>query len=299
MDNKYLLNPSFKDIAKDHTAFCIFGGPSSNETQNIDNIIKNNFTVTVNHSIAKYPNVDLFLTADNLISREYFEDKEFFSHKFIGGKMIEEASQFKYKKEPTWIQGKRNTVLSQNPNLIKIIGCCHFPCYNHNFSSGQLYKYYGVEYCKEIPNTYLCLLHKDANNDPNPVLSLTLPETVDTYGTDMGKIIVGGNVSGILLQVLWYMGFSKVITVGLGDNGKSTGYSEQHWKEAPTKGFEWSNASLHSVLVHNKIWGKNLKTLHGGDVFRDYCDFPKANYDELETTPEKKNQLINKLISNK
>ena len=101
MDNKYLLNPSFKDIAKDHTAFCIFGGPSSNETQNIDNIIKNNFTVTVNHSIAKYPNVDLFLTADNLISREYFEDKEFFSHKFIGGKMIEEASQFKYKKEPT------------------------------------------------------------------------------------------------------------------------------------------------------------------------------------------------------
>ena len=56
---KYWINKNWKNIAKGHTAFCILGGPSSQELDNINDIIKNNFTVTVNRSIEVFPNVDM------------------------------------------------------------------------------------------------------------------------------------------------------------------------------------------------------------------------------------------------
>lgn len=290
----YIISSKFKNIAKGNIAFCILGGPSTSQVKNLPEIIKNNFTVTVNHSITKYPNSDLYLTSDNITAREYFEENQFFFHKFKGGKFVKTASNFDYDDEPIWREGKKHIIL-QNPNLIKILGCTHFPCYNHIFTTGQLYKYYGVEYCKKTSNTHLCMLHKDNNNDANPMLSLNLPETVESYGSDMNKIILGGNVASILLQILWYMGFDKVITVGFGDKGKSTGYSVNSNKFNDT--FVWSNEELHGLMVHNRVWGKNLKTLHGGEIFRDYCDFPQADYNEFESTPNKKNKLIKKLIS--
>jgi hypothetical protein len=70
------INNNWKGIAKGHTAFCILGGPSTNQVKDIQSIIDNNFTVTVNHNIKTYPNCDMYITADNSIAREYFEDKE-------------------------------------------------------------------------------------------------------------------------------------------------------------------------------------------------------------------------------
>ena len=74
---EFCVNKNWKNIAKGHTAFCIFGGPSSNQVKDINKIIENNFTVTVNHNIKRFPNASMFITADNPIAREYFEDKEF------------------------------------------------------------------------------------------------------------------------------------------------------------------------------------------------------------------------------
>ena len=61
--------------------------------------------------------------------------------------------------------------------------------------------------------------------------------------------------------------------------------------------FEWSNEEIHAMVVHNTIWGDKLKSLHGSEICRKYCDFKQANYNELETTPNKKIELINKLLN--
>ncbi len=71
MDN--FIDKRWKDIAKSHTAFCILGGPSSNQVKNINEVIKNNFTITVNHNIKRFPNSSLYITADNFIAIEYFD----------------------------------------------------------------------------------------------------------------------------------------------------------------------------------------------------------------------------------
>lgn len=283
------INEKWKNIAQGHTAFCILGGPSVKLVNNLQEIIQNNFTVTVNHNIKLYPNSDLYITGDNPIAREYFENKEFFIHKFRGGKLLEQQSYFEYEKEPQWIQGKRE-ILLQNPNLIKIIGCNIFPNYNYSFSTGQLYKLYGEEYCKQIPNTHLCIEHRNEQGESWPILSPEVPESISNYGVNPNKLYPGGNISGITFQLLYYMGFDKVIVVGYGDNGESAGYS-------PGTQFIWSNEEIHAMVVHNTVWGDRLKALHGSEICKEYVDFKTASYDELESSPDKKNILINKLLN--
>ena len=68
------IDSSWKNIAQGNTAFCILGGPSISQVENLQEIIQNNFTITVNHNIQFYPNADMYVTADNSIAREYFED---------------------------------------------------------------------------------------------------------------------------------------------------------------------------------------------------------------------------------
>ena len=283
------INHNWKDIAKGNTAFCILGGPSVKQVDDIQTIINNNFTITVNHNIKDYPNCDLYITADNSIAREYFEDKKFCLFKFTGGKLLENQSGFTYDKNPIWIQGKKE-ILQQNPNLIKIIACNEFPIYNYSFTTGQLSKHHGEEYCKTTPHTHLCIEYRNEQGESWPILSPTIPESLTKYGTNPSELISGGNVSGILFQLLWFMGFDKVIVVGYGDNGTSNGY------EMNTI-FEWSNEEIHAMTTHHTKWGDRLKSLHGSEICREYCDFKQASYDELETTPDKKNELILKLLT--
>jgi len=285
----YSINNNWKDIAKGHTAFCILGGPSSSQVKDLQNIIKNNFTITVNHNIKLYPNCDLYLTADNPIAREYFEDKEFCLYKFTGGKLLKTQSDFSYDNEPIWIQGK-NHIIKQNPNLIKIIACNEFPVYNYSFTTGQLPKHHGEEYCKLFSNTYICIEYRNEQGESWPTLSPTIQESLDSYGTNPLKLIPGGNVSGILFQLLWFMGFDKVIVVGYGDNGISNGYEDNRI-------FDWSESEIHAMVTHNIIWRDRLKSLHGSEICREYCDFKQANYNELEPNPIKKTELINKLLN--
>jgi hypothetical protein len=284
--NNY-INLSWKNIAKGHTAFCILGGPSVSQIEDIQNIIQNNFTITVNHNIQFYPNADMYITADNSIAREYFEDKEFCLFKFEGGKLLQHQSAFAYNQEPIWIKGKKH-IIEQNPNLIKILACNKFPIYNYSFTTGQLASHHGEEYCKTTPNTYLCIEYRNPQGESYPILSPTIKESIDTYGQDPQKFLAGGNISGILFQLLWYMGFEKVIVVGYGDDGISNGYSN--------KKFEWSEEEIHAMVTHNSVWDDRLKTLHGGELCRDYCDFPQASYNELDTTLTNKEKLIQKLL---
>lgn len=282
------INSQWKDVANGNTAFCILGGPFVKNVNNIQNIIENNFTVTVNRNIEAYPNCDLYLTADNGLAREYFEDRSFFLHKYIGGDfMLRDKASFRFDDAPIWIEGKRQIIL-QNPNLIKIIACNELPCYNWIFTTGQLYKFHGEEYCRQVPNTYLCIENRDTNNGQSyPVLSTYIQSSVDEYGTNPLKIYPGGNVSGIIFQLLWYMGFEKVIIVGYGDDGGSYGY---------TTPFLWSDEEIHAIVVHNMKWKDRLKLLHGGEVCKSYAPFLNASYAELENSPEKKNILIDKLL---
>lgn len=283
------IDSSWKNIAKGHTAFCILGGSSVNQVENLQDIIQNNFTVTVNHNIKTYPNCDMYITADNSIAREYFEDKEFCLFKFTGGKLLKNQAGFNYSEEPIWIQGKKH-IINQNPNLIKIIACNEFPIYNYSFTTGQLPKHHGEEYCKSIPNTHLCIEYRNEQGESWPILSPSIQDSLDNYGTNPLKLIPGGNVSGVLFQLLWFMGFDKVIVVGYGDNGISNGYEDNRI-------FEWSEDEIHAMVTHNIIWGDKLKSLHGSEICREYCDFKQAKYSELETTPSKKIELINKLLT--
>jgi hypothetical protein len=282
------INSSWKNIAKGHTAFCILGGPSISQVNDIQSVIKNNFTITVNHNIKTYPNCDMYITADNSIAREYFEDKEFCLFKFTGGKLLRNQAGFNYDSEPIWIQGKKK-IIQQNLNLIKVIACNEFPIYNYSFTTGQLPKHHGEEYCKSTSNTHLCIEQRNEQGESWPLLSPDIPESITEYGTNPLKLISGGNVSGILFQLLWFMGFDKVIVVGYGDDGISNGYDG--------KIFEWSNEEIHAMVVHNQIWRDKLKSLHGSEICREYCDFKQADYNELENTPNKKVELINKLLN--
>ena len=286
----YYINNTWKDIAKGNTAFCIFGGPSAKQVNNIQEIIKNNFTITVNHNIKDYLNCDLYITADNGLAREYFEDKEFFLHKCIQTKLFSKNQWIgEYDENIVWVKGKRDFLL-QNQNQIRVIVCNDFPIYNHSLTVGQLYKGYGEQFCKEVPNTYLCIEHRDVSGESYPLLSNVFPESLETYGSNPLNFLPGGNISGIVYQLLYYMGFDKVVVVGYGDNGISNGYENNQM-------FTWSNEELHALVVHHNKWGDKIKTLHGGEICREYVDFSQASYNDLESTPNKKNELVNKLLN--
>ena len=289
---EYFINDKWKGIGSGHTAFCILGGPSSTKVKNLEEIIKNNFTITVNHNIKKHPNVDLYITADNFIAREYFEEGEFFLHQFEGGKLLQNQAMFRYNKEPIWIKGKREIL---REDLIKIIACGEFPCYNSTFTTGQVYKYKGMEYCKQVPNTFLCIEYRNEEGESYPTLSPSIPESLDNYGSDPSSFLPGGNIASILFQLLWYMGFDKVVVVGYGDKGGSEGYEDIEYENSGGS-FSWSESEIHALVTHHKKWGDRFKILHGGEICKEYAPFQDASNQDLHINSKSKHLLINKLL---
>lgn len=288
LDN-YFFDDRFSNIAKGKTAFCIFGGPSVKNVDNIDYLIENNFTVTVNKNIVSYPNVDMYVTADNMLTRLYFEKDDFFLHKFRNGKMTRTRAMLDYDLEPTWFKSER-FVIEKNKNLLKIIGCNTFPCYNNNFTTGQTYYLDGIKFAKQTKNTYICIEHRDeTSGESYPVLTLGDQSTVFSYGKNPKNLISGGNISSIVFQLLKYMGFSKIIVIGYGDIGTSNGYENSM--------FEWTDEELHAMSVHSHIWGENFKILSGGELLDKYgFVHGKADISEMENKNDKK-ELINKFKS--
>jgi hypothetical protein len=99
------------------------------------------------------------------------------------------------------------------------------------------------------------------------------------------------------------MGFSKVVTVGYGDKGDSQGYEnvkyatkDDRLKDSNTNQlWTWSESELHAMVVHNIKWGDNLKSLHGGEVCKEWAPYKNATYSDLENNNKK--ELINKIIN--
>jgi hypothetical protein len=298
--NKYNLDDRFKNIADGVTAFCIFGGPSVENVVEIDNLIKNNFTVVVNNGI-KFHKPDMFVSADNVIVREFFEDNEFTVHRFTGGKLFKNASNFSYDEKPIVIQGKSHLV--KDENMMKILVSNDFPCYNFNFTTGQIYKQNAYDYCKRVKNTWVVKEYRSETNENWPTLSPQWENSLTEYGKDMNNIYPGGNIASIVFQILYYMGFSKVITVGIGDSGSSKGNLQHHLDKEENE-FEWDAYEINSIPIHNEMWSgsRELKTLHGGEILNKYGEFHTADYDELLNTKNKikKDNLIKKIkeISN-
>jgi hypothetical protein len=288
MDN-YFVDDRFSDIAKGKTAFCIFGGPSAKNVDNMDYLIENNFTVTVNKNIVSYPNVDMYVTADNMLTRLYFEKDDFFLHKYIRGNMTRTRAIFDYELEPIWYKTERS-VIDANKDMLKIIGCNVFPCYNTNFTVGQTYYLDGIKFAKYTENTYICIEHREEKTGESyPLLTLEDESTVFSYGKNPKNLISGGNIASIVFQLLKYMGFSKIIVVGYGDIGISNGYDNAT--------FEWSIEELHGMSVHSHIWGENFKVLSGGELLDKYgFVHGKADISEMENKNDKK-ELINKFKS--
>ena len=111
----------------------------------------------------------------------------------------------------------------------------------------------------------------------------------------------GGNVASIVFQLLYYMGFDKVITVGYGDSGDSEGYENVEYASKDNKLqnsnsnklWTWSESELHAMAVHNIKWGDKLKILHGGEICKEYAPYVSATYKDLDNNKE---ELVNKLI---
>jgi len=102
--------------------------------------------------------------------------------------------------------------------------------------------------------------------------------------------ISGGNISSIVFQLLFYMGFEKVVTLGYGDEGTSRGY------QTPSN-FDWSVEELHAMEVHLLKWGDRIGSLTGGEYCRKYFDFNSFLDRDLEKTPVKKQLLKEKLVN--
>lgn len=288
LDNHF-VNYRFSDIAKGKTAFCIFGGPSAHTISNIDDMIANNFTVTVNKNISTYSDVDMYVTADNMLTRLYFEKDDFFLHTFKGGNLMRTFAKIDYELEAKWFTPERN-VFDKNDKMIKIIGCNTFPCYNNNFTTGQTYYLDGIKFAKQMKNTYICIEHRDESTGQSyPLLTLEDNSTVYSYGKNPKNFTSGGNISSIVFQLLKYMGFEKIVVVGYGDIGTSNGYGDSQ--------FEWTTEELHAMSVHSYIWGENFKVLSGGELLDKYgFTHSKASEDEMKNIEDKK-ELIHRLNS--
>ncbi len=289
----YNFDSRFKNIADGMTAFCVFGGPSVQQVVDLEKIIDNNFTIAVNYGI-KFYKPDLYVSGDNQIVREFFEDDEFILHKFIGGKLLKNQAGFDYDETPITIQGKSHLV--KDNNMIKILISNDFPCYNYNFTSGQIYKQYAYEYCKKIPNTWVVTEYRSADAENWPTLSPEWEGSIDNYGKDMNCIYPGGMVASPVFQILYYMGFKKVIAVGLGDIGHSRG---NPGRDSGLQSTFWGPEEIHSIPIHNEMWSgdRDLKILHGGEIFNQYGEFNKAKYDELLDSKNKieKDKLVKRI----
>tara|TARA_Y100001938_G_scaffold151207_1_gene247495 strand:+ start:9896 stop:10723 length:828 start_codon:yes stop_codon:yes gene_type:complete len=241
------INENFKNIADGATAFCIFGGPSASnyDKQELKKLIQNNFSICVNKGIEHFSDAAMWLTADNKF-RQYFED-----YKFVLLDPRNAGNRVLY-------QSKNNHI--ENYKGIKVV----FGQEKDNgYDIGQipikLVEYYSSLY----DNVFYCKEYKDPNKIPDwmPALSLEWDQCLEKYGTDMQSIHAGGNIASNIFQLLYYMGFEKIVVLGYCDRGTSIGYSFKSWQPDYWEIEGWK--------VHNQVWGKNLKFLSGGEMYEE------------------------------
>ena len=308
------IGENWKDIAKGNTAFIIAGGPSVKniEDNKLKELIKNNFTITVNYNIEFYDDISMYITSDNRIARQFFED--------VAVTLVDMNLQ-SYPCPECLAHGKKDSVLGplnvieaiqryesksihmhKNPDMIKVIIGQTESVLNEPINGGQLHLSRGYYYTKHFDNLFLMNEYKEsAAYSPFGVTGPKLHKDwediwaiygnmnnskIHLDGTDVFQARPGGNIMSQVLQLLYFMGFDKVITTGWGDGGDSQG---------STDNFVWSDEELDSIPVHNKMWGDRLKILSGGEILKENGEFEDASFDELSNNLNKKNELIEKI----
>ena len=119
-----------------------------------------------------------------------------------------------------------------------------------------------------------------------PALSLEWDQCLEKYGSDMQSVHAGGNIASNVFQLLYYMGFEKIITIGYCDKGNSLGYDQNSpWKIESKSEFDgWK--------VHDKVWGENLRFLDGGEHFEEITGVKhKADLSELDNSEQRESIL--------
>lgn len=265
------INENFKNIADGATAFCVFGGPSARnyDKSELKKLLKNNFSICVNKGIEYYPESAMWLTADNKF-RQYFEDYKFvlLDPRSTQGDKVLLQSKSQYIKDYEGVK----VVFGQDGS--------------NRFDIGQIPIKLVEEYSQEYKNLYYCKEYKNPNRIPNwmPALSLEWVQCLEKYGSDMQSVHAGGNIASNVFQLLYYMGFKKIIVIGYCDKGKSLGYNK-----------EWTidhQSELDAWKVHDKVWGENLRFLDGGEHFEEITGVKhKADLSELDNSEQRESIL--------
>lgn len=277
------INENFKNIADGATAFCVFGGPSATNynKSELKKLLRNNFSICVNKGIEYYPESAMWLTADNKF-RQYFEDYKFV---LLDPKCLQRRHQ-QHLQEDDKILFQPKSHYVKNYEGVKVV----FGQEGSNrFDIGQIPIKLIEEYSQEYKNLYYCKEYKNPYRNPNwmPALSLEWDQCLEKYGSDMQSVHAGGNIASNVFQLLYYMGFKKIIVIGYCDKGKSLGYNK-----------EWTidhQSELDAWKVHNKVWGENLRFLDGGEHFEEITGVKhKADLSELNN-PEQRREILRKI----
>lgn len=267
------INENFKNIADGATAFCVFGGPSATNynKSELKKLLKNNFSICVNKGIEYYPESAMWLTADNKF-RQYFED-----YKFV---LLDPRSA---QGDKVLLQPKSQYI--KDYEGIKVV----FGQEGSNrFDIGQIPVKLVEEYSQEYKNLYYCKEYKNPNRIPNwmPALSLEWDQCLEKYGSDMQSVHAGGNIASNVFQLLYYMGFKKIIVIGYCDKGNSLGYDQNSPWEIESK------SEFDGWKVHDKVWGENLRFLDGGEHFEEITGVKhKAGLSELDNSEQRESIL--------
>ena len=285
MIEDFLVNEEWRNIATGMTAFCIFGGPSTKTIANekLQDIILNNFSVTVNNNIKFYKDISMYLTSDNKPSRKYFEnDKGFFT--------------LRQKHKNKQMNIEYNSEYIQNEDMIKILISQDHTSNNYNIDKGQIYIDHARRYAKLHKNVWIAREWADKKGYFFPHLHEKWEGCLESYGGDPQNLHAAGNMGNMTIQFLWYMGFDKVITTGFGDCGNSMGY-ENEKNYHGNSNFEWSNWETDCIPIHEKKWSGNreLKILKGGEILKSFGNFRDADEEDLIGNAPQKALLIKKI----
>lgn len=284
------MDERWHNIATDYTAFCLFGGPSAKQLDNLDKLIKNNITIVINNGIQVYPNATIFLSADNRPVRKYCEEltgcfKLFHKHGF-------QQTEIKYDGQ-----------LLNKKDIIKIIISQKLSTSNYNREIGQIHHSYAIKYAKKLPHSWVATMFAfdpsgstyGTSSKPNKFLTLADSVIMDNYGTNPHALYPAGNSGSLVLQLLYYMGFNKIIFVGFGDIGFSQGTNKDETSRTTTKG-KISMHAKYAMEVHAAKWGSRAKILTGGELIQPF-GFQSADLSELYTNSHKKEEFLNKIYN--
>jgi hypothetical protein len=300
-----LIDNNWRNIAWGHDALLILGGESGRDydQEKLKQLKEKYFTVTANMMIKSHPDIDMYITADNVIVKQMFEEYPYITIKhqeaFVNNNQLINIVAGAELSIPD------NTMMKQD--FIKVIFCQNIATFNNVFATGQLHLEFLKKYHDQYKNVFGCLEHRILSQNgitkelfgyEGRIIKSTDEDLKRYYGnliekTKYGEVFMvyaGGNVSADILQLLYFMGFERVIVIGYGDEGKTLGYEDN-------RNFQWSEVEIDSMKCHSLMWKNRIRILNGGELLMKYGNFTTISFEELMEKSQNKQELIKKIIT--